>query len=144
MPIFSFTWSLYLRAAKVLIIWKIAYARIALSQSMVPTAHSQRWCRHVPQLVAIGWFRLVSKVENGQHTTTPTEIGVNTSSFEFHMVSIGFECSKRATSFHVFTLRILGHVSRLTINKQRNTPLAIGFDWFRMSQTGNTVRPRQR
>ena len=28
------------RIAKVLIIWKNAYARIALSQSMVPTAHS--------------------------------------------------------------------------------------------------------
>ena len=28
------------RVAKVLIIWKNAYARIALSQSMVPTAHS--------------------------------------------------------------------------------------------------------
>ena len=28
------------RIAKVLIIWKNAYARIALSQSMVPTTHS--------------------------------------------------------------------------------------------------------
>ena len=28
------------RVAKVLIIWKNAYARIALSQSMVPTTHS--------------------------------------------------------------------------------------------------------
>ena len=28
------------RVAKVLIIWKNAYARLALSQSMVPTAHS--------------------------------------------------------------------------------------------------------
>ena len=40
MWLLSFTWSLYLGPAKVLIIWKNSFARIALSQTMVPTAYS--------------------------------------------------------------------------------------------------------
>jgi hypothetical protein len=66
---------------------KIIVGEFSQGSFLLEVAVVHMWCARGSATLAAGilfgrdhWFRLVSKDENGQHRTTPPEIGVNTSS----------------------------------------------------------------